>query len=82
MLLGFQGGQALSLNTTPSKSGSGSSHTMISNNSFGLKDKNGKETIYATIGLYQVQSVKEPTSSSEVNDIILPFTKHFEQLCI
>ncbi|KAI5103340.1 guanylate cyclase 2G-like isoform X1, partial [Silurus meridionalis] len=48
-----KGGQALSLNTTPSKSGSGGSQTMISANSFGLRDKNGRETIYATVGLYQ-----------------------------
>lgn len=53
---------------------------MISTNSFGLKDKNGKETIYATIGLYQVQTVKESTSSSQVNDTIFPFTKHFQHI--
>lgn len=75
----FQGGQALSLNTTPSKSGSGGSQTMISTNSFGLKDKNGKETVYATIGLYQVQSVKESASPSQVIDTNLPFTKHFNR---
>ncbi|XP_053496401.1 guanylate cyclase 2G [Ictalurus furcatus] len=53
ILIEPKGGQAFSLHTTPSKSGSGGSQTMISTNSFGLKDKNGKETIYATIGLYQ-----------------------------
>lgn len=55
---------------------------MISANSFGLKDKNGKEIIYATIGLYQVQSVKETTSSSQVIDTISPYTKHFQLICI
>lgn len=81
-MLGFQGGQALSLNTSPSKSGSGGSQTMISTNSFGLKDKNGKETIYTTIGVYQVQKVKGSNSSPQVNDTIVPFTKHFQQIPI
>ncbi|XP_076854584.1 guanylate cyclase 2G [Brachyhypopomus gauderio] len=48
-----KGVQALSISTTPSKSGSGGSQTVLSNNSYGLKDKNGKETIYTTVGLYQ-----------------------------
>lgn len=53
---------------------------MISTNSFGLKDKNGKETIYATIGLYQVE--KGPLHISQVNDTILPSTKIFNRfLC-
>lgn len=81
-MTGFQGGQSLSLHTTPSKSGSGGSQTMISSNSFGLKDKNGKQTIYATVGLYQVQTIKGSTSSSQVNDTILPSAKIFNRFCI
>ncbi|TSK14762.1 Guanylate cyclase 2G [Bagarius yarrelli] len=48
-----KGGQTLSLNTTPTKSGSAGSQTMISSTSVGLRDQNGKQTIYATVGLYQ-----------------------------
>ncbi|KAM9462865.1 guanylate cyclase 2G [Clarias gariepinus] len=75
-----KGGPALSLNTTPSKSGSGGSQTMISANSFGLKDKNGKATIYATVGLYQgnyvsikyldnqlLRDIKKPSIIDEFN---------------
>ncbi|KAF5896503.1 guanylate cyclase 2G-like [Clarias magur] len=75
-----KGGPALSLNTTPSKSGSGGSQTMISANSFGLKDKNGKATIYATVGLYQgnyvnikyldnqlLRDIKKPSIIAEFN---------------
>ncbi|KAK2866454.1 hypothetical protein Q7C36_002510 [Tachysurus vachellii] len=75
-----KGGQSLSLHTTPSKSGSGGSQTMISSNSFGLKDKNGKETIYATVGLYQgnhvslkyldnqlLRDIKRPSIIAEFN---------------
>ncbi|XP_026996254.2 guanylate cyclase 2G isoform X2 [Tachysurus fulvidraco] len=75
-----KGWQSLSLHTTPSKSGSGGSQTMISSNSFGLKDKNGKETIYATVGLYQgnhvslkyldnqlLRDIKRPSIIAEFN---------------
>ncbi|KAK1794006.1 hypothetical protein P4O66_010917, partial [Electrophorus voltai] len=48
-----KGVQALSINTTPSKSGSGGSQTILSNNSYALKDKNERENIYTTVGLYQ-----------------------------
>ncbi|XP_017551372.2 guanylate cyclase 2G [Pygocentrus nattereri] len=57
-----KGGQPLSISTTPSKSLSGGSQTIFSTNSYGLKDTNGKEALYTTIGLLQVQTVKEPTS--------------------
>ncbi|XP_030630980.1 guanylate cyclase 2G [Chanos chanos] len=49
--------KARSLSTTLSKSGSGSSHTVLSSNSYGLRDGSGKETIYITIGLYQGNQV-------------------------
>ncbi|XP_029384215.1 guanylate cyclase 2G [Echeneis naucrates] len=45
--------QGLSLSTTNSQSGSGGSQTNFSNNSYGLKDKAGKEHVYTTIGLFQ-----------------------------
>uniref|UniRef100_A0A3Q1AK29 Guanylate cyclase n=2 Tax=Amphiprion ocellaris TaxID=80972 RepID=A0A3Q1AK29_AMPOC len=51
------GVQGLSLSTTGSQTGSGSSHSSFSNNSFGLRDKMGKEHIYTTIGLYQGNQV-------------------------
>ncbi|XP_056222640.1 guanylate cyclase 2G [Seriola aureovittata] len=51
------GVQALSLSTTNSQSGSGGSQSNFSNNSYGLKDKTGRETVYTTIGLYQGNQV-------------------------
>ncbi|XP_062860017.1 guanylate cyclase 2G [Trichomycterus rosablanca] len=53
ILMEAKGVQALSMSTTPSKSGSGGSQTIISTNSYGLKGKGGKESVYVTIGLYQ-----------------------------
>ena len=50
----FQGIQGLALSTTGSQSGSGGSQSTFSNNSYGLRDKTGKEHVYTTIGLYQV----------------------------
>ncbi|XP_061612717.1 guanylate cyclase 2G isoform X3 [Phyllopteryx taeniolatus] len=44
---------AVSLSTTRSPSGSGGSYSTLSANSYGFKDKMGKEHIYVTIGLYQ-----------------------------
>lgn len=52
----LQAVQAVSVST--SKSGSGGSQTIISSNSFGMKDKGGKESIFVTIGLFQVQRIK------------------------
>ncbi|XP_055006373.1 guanylate cyclase 2G isoform X2 [Boleophthalmus pectinirostris] len=49
--------RALSLSTTCSHSGSGGSQSNFSNNSYGLKDKTGKENVYASIGLYQGNQV-------------------------
>nr|XP_057933987.1 guanylate cyclase 2G [Doryrhamphus excisus] len=49
--------QGLSLSTTRSQSGSGGSYSTLSNNSYGLRDKMGKEHIYSTIGLYQGNQV-------------------------
>ncbi|XP_010746852.3 guanylate cyclase 2G [Larimichthys crocea] len=51
------GNQGLSLSTTASHSGSGSSQSNFSNNSYGLRDKTGKEHVYSTIGLYQGNQV-------------------------
>uniref|UniRef100_A0A3Q1GDL6 Guanylate cyclase n=1 Tax=Acanthochromis polyacanthus TaxID=80966 RepID=A0A3Q1GDL6_9TELE len=51
------GVQGSSLSTTCSQTGSGSSHSSFSNNSFGLRDKMGKEHVYTTIGLYQGNQV-------------------------
>ncbi|KAM7381250.1 hypothetical protein PAMA_012207 [Pampus argenteus] len=47
------GVQGLSLSTSGSQSGSGSSQSNFSNNSYGLRDKTGRENVYSTIGLYQ-----------------------------
>ncbi|XP_010862370.2 guanylate cyclase 2G [Esox lucius] len=53
-----KGMPALSLSTTASKSGSGSSHqTILSSTSYGLRDNSGKEHIYSTIGLFQGNKV-------------------------
>ncbi|CAL9699457.1 unnamed protein product [Knipowitschia caucasica] len=49
--------RALSYSTTASHSGSGGSQSNFSNNSYGLKDKTGKENVYASIGLYQGNQV-------------------------
>ena len=43
----------MSLSTTISKASSGS-HSGVSSNSNGLKDKHGQDQVYSTIGLYQV----------------------------
>ncbi|KAG8008766.1 Guanylate cyclase 2G [Nibea albiflora] len=51
------GNQGLSLSTTASHSGSSSSQSNFSNNSYGLRDKGGKEHVYSTIGLYQGNQV-------------------------
>ncbi|KAM6951124.1 guanylate cyclase 2G [Aplochiton taeniatus] len=51
-----KGVQTLSLSTT-SKSGSGGSQTILSSNSYGLRDNAGKEHIFTTIGLYQGNQV-------------------------
>ncbi|KAF3704163.1 Guanylate cyclase 2G [Channa argus] len=47
----------LSLSNTGSRSESGGSQSIFSSNSYGLKDKTGKEHIYTTIGLYQGNQV-------------------------
>ncbi|XP_056152688.1 guanylate cyclase 2G-like [Lampris incognitus] len=52
-----KGVQTVSLSTTATKSGSGCSQSINSSNSYGLKDKMGKEHIYSTIGLYQGNQV-------------------------
>nr|XP_046234041.1 guanylate cyclase 2G [Scatophagus argus] len=51
------GVQGLSPSTTASQTGSGGSQSTFSNNSYGLKDKTGREHIYTTIGLYQGNQV-------------------------
>ncbi|KAK7919353.1 hypothetical protein WMY93_010637 [Mugilogobius chulae] len=49
--------RAISLSTTASHSGSGGSQSNFSNNSYGLKDKTGKENVFASLGLYQGNQV-------------------------
>ncbi|XP_026207679.1 guanylate cyclase 2G [Anabas testudineus] len=49
--------QGVSVSTTCSQSESGGSQSIFSSNSYGLKDKSGKEHIYTTIGLYQGNQV-------------------------
>ncbi|XP_039992208.1 guanylate cyclase 2G [Xiphias gladius] len=49
--------QGLSISTTGSQSGSGGSQSTFSNNSYGLRDKTGRENVYTTIGLYQGNQV-------------------------
>ncbi|XP_041819300.1 guanylate cyclase 2G [Chelmon rostratus] len=61
------GTQGLSLSTTASQSGSSGSQSNFSNNSYGLRDKAGKEHIFTTIGLYQgnqvaIKYIKSPVS--------------------
>ncbi|XP_070783496.1 guanylate cyclase 2G [Enoplosus armatus] len=51
------GVQGLSLSTTGSQSGSSGSQSNFSNNSYGLRDKAGREHIFTTIGLYQGNQV-------------------------
>ncbi|XP_033468079.2 guanylate cyclase 2G [Epinephelus lanceolatus] len=60
---GFQG---LSLSTTASQSMSSGSQSTFSNNSFGLRDKTGKENVYTTIGLYQGNQVAIKYTKSPV----------------
>ncbi|XP_032357621.1 guanylate cyclase 2G [Etheostoma spectabile] len=50
------GSQGLSLSTAR-HSGSGGSQSNFSNNSYGLRDKTGREHVYTTIGLYQGNQV-------------------------
>lgn len=62
----IQGKPSVSLSTSRTLSGSGGSHSTLSHNSCGFKDKMGKEQIYATVGLYQVLTMfignkKSPT---------------------
>ncbi|KPP61551.1 guanylate cyclase 2G-like [Scleropages formosus] len=47
----------LSVGTMATQSASGGSQTIVSSNSYGLKDNAGKEHIYTTIGLYQGNQV-------------------------
>ncbi|XP_071762857.2 guanylate cyclase 2G [Centroberyx gerrardi] len=74
------GVQAVSLSTTASKSGSGGSQSILSCNSYGLKDKAGKDHVYSTIGLYQgnyvavkymetqvISNIRKPSIISEFN---------------
>ncbi|KAG2463244.1 GUC2G cyclase, partial [Polypterus senegalus] len=63
-----KGTQNVSTATTPSVKGSGSfgsQATSSENNSYSLKDKYGKETIYTTIGLYQMRELR--------HDNLVPF---------
>lgn len=63
-----QGAQQLSLSTTASQNGSGGSQSNFSANSYGLKDRGGKEHIYTTIGLYQVPA----PFSEQTKSIVFP----------
>lgn len=54
----LQGVRGFSLSNTASHNGSGGSQSDFSSNSYGLKDKTGKENIYTTIGLYQVAALR------------------------
>ncbi|XP_051274578.1 guanylate cyclase 2G isoform X1 [Dicentrarchus labrax] len=72
------GTQGLSLTTTASQSGSGGSQSNFSNNSYGLKDKAGREHIYTTIGLYQgnqvaIKYIKNVSSNYQKPSIIAEF---------
>ncbi|XP_035525034.1 guanylate cyclase 2G [Morone saxatilis] len=72
------GTQGLSLTTTASQSGSGGSQSNFSNNSYGLRDKAGKEHIYTTIGLYQgnqvaIKYIKNVSSNYQKPSIIAEF---------
>ncbi|XP_070708336.1 guanylate cyclase 2G [Pempheris klunzingeri] len=63
------GNQGLSLSTTASQSGSGGSQSTFSNNSYGLRDKTGREHIHCPIGLYQgnqvaIKHIKNQISSN------------------
>ncbi|XP_028264594.1 guanylate cyclase 2G [Parambassis ranga] len=63
------GNPGLSLSTAGSQSGSGSSQSNFSNNSYDLRDKTGREHIYTTIGLYQgnqvaIKYIKKATSTN------------------
>ncbi|XP_074475205.1 guanylate cyclase 2G [Sebastes fasciatus] len=51
------GFHALSLSTTASQSCSSGSQSNFSNNSYGLRDKTGREHVFTTIGLYQGNQV-------------------------
>ncbi|KAM9425794.1 guanylate cyclase 2G [Pholidichthys leucotaenia] len=52
-----QGIWGTSVSNSGSQTGSGGSQTSLSNSSYDLRDKMGKEHIYATIGLYQGNQV-------------------------
>ncbi|KAM6963497.1 guanylate cyclase 2G [Tautogolabrus adspersus] len=51
------GSHCLSVATTASQSMSSGSRSTFSNSSFGLRDNNGKEHVYTTIGLFQGNQV-------------------------
>ncbi|XP_026171889.1 guanylate cyclase 2G [Mastacembelus armatus] len=61
------GNQGLSLSTTGSQTGSGGSQSNFSSTSYGLRDKNGREHIYTTIGLYQGNHVAIKYVKNHVN---------------
>lgn len=61
--------QSLSVNTTPSKCGSGGSQSMLSTNSY-----SAKETIYTTIGLFQVQILNHMLKHNCTSQIISAYT--------
>ncbi|XP_029688669.1 guanylate cyclase 2G isoform X2 [Takifugu rubripes] len=67
-----QGLRGLSLSNTASHNGSSSSQSNFSSNSYGLKDKTGKENIYTTIGLYQGNQVA-------IKYIKNPYTRNFQK---
>ncbi|XP_069373770.1 guanylate cyclase 2G isoform X2 [Paralichthys olivaceus] len=63
----LSGNPGLSMTTTGSQSWSGGSKSNFSSNSYGLRDKTGREHIYITIGLYQgnqvaIKYIKNPVS--------------------
>ncbi|XP_035853753.1 guanylate cyclase 2G [Sander lucioperca] len=60
------GSQGLSLSTTR-HSGSSGSQSNFSNNSYGLRDKTGREHVYTTIGLYQGNQVAIKYIKNHVN---------------
>ncbi|XP_039645021.1 guanylate cyclase 2G [Perca fluviatilis] len=60
------GSQGLSLSTTR-HSGSTGSQSNFSNNSYGLRDKTGREHVYTTIGLYQGNQVAIKYIKNHVN---------------
>ncbi|XP_056905276.1 guanylate cyclase 2G isoform X1 [Takifugu flavidus] len=80
-----QGLRGLSLSNTASHNGSSSSQSNFSSNSYGLKDKTGKENIYTTIGLYQgsqvaIKYIKNPGTRNFQKPSIIQEFKEMKEM--